>query len=79
MLSWIVLRKPTAKQIRLRVQRDRQTGIPGRTLALTRTPTGEELETWAIQIGHHPTNYIRAWERLAEEAQSPEEACQEVV
>ncbi len=67
MLSWSVLCKPTTERIWNRVRRDRETGIPGRLMALTEEPTREELETWAIQIGFDPVRYIMAWVCLAEE------------
>jgi len=61
MLSLFVLRQPTRPQTQLRVRRDRKTGIVGRGLVLTTEPTREELETWAIQIGFPPADYLMAW------------------
>lgn len=68
MLSRIALRKPTVQQTWQRVRRDRETGIPGRLMTLTKHPTREELESWAIQIGHNPICYLTAWVCLTEEA-----------
>ncbi|HEY7122363.1 MAG TPA: hypothetical protein VH540_00300 [Ktedonobacterales bacterium] len=67
MLSRLVLRKPTLDQTWNRVRRDRQTGIPGRLTVLTKAPTREELETWAIQAGYDPIRYLTAWVCQAEE------------
>ncbi len=70
MLSWSVLCKSTTDRTWNRVRRDRETGIPGWLTALTKEPTSEELETWAIQIGFDPVRYITAWVCLAEEEQA---------
>jgi hypothetical protein len=72
MLSWSVLCKPTTERIWNRVRRDRETEIPGRLMALTKEPTREELETWAIQIGFDPVRYIMAWVCLERRSGSKE-------
>ncbi len=68
MLSRIFLRKPTVAQVRLRVQRDRETGIPNRYGALTRQPTREEVETWAILAGYDSVCYTTLWVYLDQNA-----------
>lgn len=68
MLSRFVLRKPTTSQTWHRVQRDRETGILSHAGTITRDPTPDELETWAILIGHDPRTYLTAW---ASEAAEP--------
>jgi len=78
MPSWSVLRKPTPDQTWNRVRRDRQTGIPGRMFDITHAPNRDDLEAWAIQIGHPPAAYIRAWEQQEAEVVQPE-ARQEVI
>src|SRR5262249_39447563 len=70
-VSRLVLRKPTIKGTWNRVWWDRQTGIPGGLRGLTREPTREELETWALQIGFDPVRYITAWVCQAEEVRCP--------
>jgi hypothetical protein len=71
MVSRLVLRKPTIDQIWNRVRWDQELGIPGRLKGLTREPSREELETWAIQAGYDPVHYITAWVCQAEDARCP--------
>lgn len=67
MLSRSILCKPTTKRTWNRVRRDRETGIPDRFMSITTTPTREDLEAWAILIGHDPVCYMTAWVCQAEE------------